>query len=188
MSEEGKKSSRWLLIVSLTFNVFFVGTLVGGGFVARSMHHGPEGVRHAPPIHSFASPRKVLRATNPEDRKAMIKLVRKDRKEIHPLLQDVGKQRREAITAMGADSFDEAATLATLRSLVEAESKAHATSNETLVRMLASLSDDERKRIVETLGRSHRGKYRGQGRGDRRRWQRGPEPKPEQEPESDPEG
>lgn len=181
MSENGIKSSRWLLIVSLAFNVFFVGTVVGGTLIGRSLHHRPEGMRHTPPIHSFASPMRILRATNPEDHKAMVKLVRKDRKEIHPLLMAVGKQRREAIKAMSAESFDKAATLEVLKALVAAESKAHASSNDTLVRMLASLSDEERKRIVGTLRGGHRDKRRGRGRGDRNRWSDEPELKPEPE-------
>ncbi len=181
MSEDVKKTGRWLLIVSLAFNVFFVGTVVGGTFIGRSLHHRPDGMRYAPPIHSFASPRRILHAANPDDRKALVKQFRKDRKEIHPLLKEVGAQRREAIKAMGADSFDEAATLAILKALVAAESKAHSSSNETLVRMLASLSEDERKHIVGTLRGGYRDKHRGRGRGERKRWSDEPEQKPETE-------
>lgn len=179
MSEVEKKTGRKLLISSLALNVFFVGTVVGGTIIGGVLHHPREGARHAPPIHSFANPRRILHEAAPAERRAMIKMVRKDMKKMHPLLQDVGARRRDALEAMRADTFDPAATQQYFDALVAAETKAHEVSNETLIRMLASLPDEERKRIVGTLrgGRSdhRRGKFRdgGPGRFD----------KPEQPPE-----
>lgn len=164
MSDTEKKPRRKLLIGSLALNVFFVGTVVGGTIIGGVLHHRPEGARYAPPIHSFANPRQILHEAAPAHRHAMVKLVRKDMKKLHPMLQDVGARRREAIVAMSTDAFDSAATLQAFEALVAAETKAHAASNETLVRMLASLPDEERKRIVGTLreGRpdQRRGKFR----------------------------
>lgn len=169
MSNGEKKSGRKLLIGSLALNVFFIGTVVGGTIIGGMLHHPREGIRHAPPIHSFANPRRILHEVTREERRAMIKMVRKDMKTIHPLLQDVGARRRDALEAMGADTFDKSATLQAFEALVTAETKAHEASNETIVRMLASLSDEERKRIVETLrgGRldHRRGKFRDGGPG-----------------------
>lgn len=164
MSDVEKKTGRRLLIVSLAFNVFFVGTVVGGMIIGRALHHAPEGARHEPPIHSFVNPRQILHEADRAERHAMVKLVRQDMKKLHPLLQDVGARRREVIKAMSTDTFDSDATLQAFEALVVAETKAHAASNKTLVRMLASLPDEERKRIVGTLRErrpdQRRGKFR----------------------------
>ena len=169
MSDVEKKTGRKLLIGSLALNVFFVGTIVGGTIIGGVLHHRPEGARHAPPIHSFANPRQILHEAAPAHRHAMVKLVRKDMKKLRPMLRDVGARRREAIVAMSTDAFDPAAALQAFEALVAAETKAHAASNETLVRMLASLPGEERKRIVGTLreGRMEhrRGKLRDGGPG-----------------------
>lgn len=171
MSETGLNRGRVLLAVSLAFNVFFVGTVVGGAMVGRALHERSGEVRHAPPIHSFASPRRILHEVKSEDREALVKQVRGDMKALHPLLKDVGKARRTAIEALRADTYDADATLTALESLMEAEAKAHRASNETLVRMLATLPDDERKRVVGTLRGGSKRHHRADG-GARRHWSR----------------
>ena len=181
MSDVEKKTTRKLLIGSLALNVFFVGTVVGGTIIGGVSHHRPEGARHAPPIHSFANPRQILHEAAPAHRHAMVKLVRQDMKKLHPLLQDVGARRRAAIEAMSAQTFDAAATLQAFEALVAAETKAHAASNETLVRMLASLPDEERKRIVGTLREGRPDQRRGKFRDHRPGRLDGPEEAPEPE-------
>lgn len=178
-SDTRRRSRRILLVLSLTFNVFFVGTLVGGSFVGHSMHKRTEGIRHAPPIHSFASPRKILREAEPEERKKMLKVVRKEMKEIKPLLKAVGQERRNVIDALGADSLDESAALEAMKSLVEAETKAHGASNQTVVHMLAVTSDAERQRIMEELKskRRDRRERRHSRHGDGR-WSKDDKPPP----------
>lgn len=184
MSETKPRRYSILLVVSLALNVFFVGTIVGGTVIGRSLHGG-SGERHrTPPIHSFASPRRVLGEVNPEDRGALIKQVRKDMKAIRPLLHEVGQKRRGAMDAMAAEAFDEAIVLRAFEALVAAESKAHSASNETLIAMLATLSVEERKRIVKSLHaggkRRHRGAHERHEEG-RERWNKGAHSEPEPE-------
>lgn len=186
MSETRSGRGRTLLVVSVALNVFFVGTVVGGALVGRALHDRSDGVRHAPPIHSFANPRKILHEVKSEDREALVKQVRGDMKALRPLLKDVGKARHAAIEAMRSDTFDADVTLAAFEALMGAEAKAHSASNETLVRLLAALSDEERKRVVGTLRGGGKRHHR-PGGGERRQWSRdgGPErmPEPNSEPE-----
>lgn len=188
MTETTSGRGRILLIVSLALNVFFVGTVVGAALIGRSLHHGSDEVRHAPPIHSFASPRRILHEVKRQDRKALVKQVRGDMQALRPLLKDVGAARRTAIEAMRSDTFDTEATLAAFENLVAAEAKAHSASNQTLVRMLATLSDEERKRVVGTLRGGGKRGHR-PGGGERRHWSResGPERAPEPGVERGPE-
>lgn len=186
MSETKPRRYSMLLVVSLALNVFFVGTVVGGTLVGRSLHRVTGEKIHTPPIHSFASPRRILGEVNPEDRGALVKQVRKDMKAIRPLLRDVGQRRREAMDAMAAETFDEATVLKAFEALVAAESEAHSASNETLVAMLATLSFEERKRIVKSLHAGGKRRHRGEREGHeerRERWNKRAlsEPEPEAE-------
>lgn len=180
MSDLEKKAGRKTLIASLALNIFFVGAIVGGSIIGNVFHHSSDGVRHAPPIHSFANPRRILHEARPAEKHAMIKLMREDMKKIHPLLQDVGVRRREALEAMSAEVFDSAAATQAFEDLVAAETKAHQTSNATLVRMLASLSDEERRRIVENL-KTGRPDRRGGQRPNRHHGPEGTDHKPDPE-------
>lgn len=186
MSETRSGRGRILLVASLTLNVFFIGTVVGGALIGRSLHHRPDEVRHAPPIHSFANPKRILHEVKPEDRKALVKQVRGDMKALRPLLKDVGEARHAAIEAMRSDTFDADATLAAFEALMGAEAKAHSASNETLVRLLAALSDEERKRVVGTLRGGGKRHHR-PGGGERRQWSRDGELERAPEPNSEPE-
>lgn len=185
MSETKSGRGRILLVVSLALNVFFVGTVVGGTMIGRALHLRSGEARHAPPIHSFASPRRILHEVKPEDRKALVKQVRSDMKALRPLLNDVGTARRAAIEAMRSDTFDTEATLSAFEVLVGAEAKAHGASNQTLVRMLASLSDEERKRVVGTLRGGDKRRHRPIGEG-RRQWSGDPGPERVPEPGVEP--
>lgn len=184
MSESTSGRGRILLVVSLALNVFFVGTVVGGTLIGRSQHHRSDEVRHAPPIHSFANPKRILHEVNPQDRKALVKLVRGDMKALRPLLKDVGAARRTAIETMRSDTFNTEATLAAFENLVAAEAKAHSSSNRTLVRMLATLSDEERKRVVGTLRGGGKRHHR-EGK-ERRQWLRAPGAERPSEPDVEP--
>lgn len=185
MSETGPGRGKMLLVISLALNVFFVGTVVGGAFVGGALHYKAGENRHAPPIHSFASPRRILHEVRSEDREDLVKQVRSDMKALRPLLQDVGKARRTAVEAMRSDTFDAETARQAFDALVMAESKAHGASNETLVRMLSALSAEERKRVVGTL-RGSSNRRHGPGGRDRRHWPQGsqsdlkPEPNPEE--------
>jgi uncharacterized membrane protein len=150
-NEPRAKSRTFLLIVSLAFNIFFVGSVVGGVFIGKRIHERTEAVRHAPPIHSFANPRQLMRYVEPEQRDELSAILREEMKSMKPLLVDVGERRRFAMKTLRASPFDQEKSEAAFASLAASEAKAHQASSRALMKMLKKLPEEERAALVERM-------------------------------------
>lgn len=163
-NETGSGSSKrrtLLLIVSLAFNIFFVGTVVGGAFVGNRIHERAQSIRHAPPIHSFANPRKVMRYADAEHHDTLRAILKSEMKALRPLLKDVGQKRTIAMESLSATPFSEEASQKAFADLAEAESSAHRASSQTLVKMLQALPEEDRAELVAKMSeyRHERGRH-----------------------------
>lgn len=171
MSQDNRKSfweSKSLLILSLALNIFFVGTVVGGFVVGHRIHERTQAVRHAPPIHTFGSPRKLMRHLEPEDREVMSKLMRSEMEEMRPRLKEVGNLRHKAMETLKADPFDARAAEKAFADLAIAEAKIHEESSQTMVKMLEALPKEKRAEVVRRMHEHRRDRHRkGERKGER---------------------
>jgi uncharacterized membrane protein len=162
MSEKQQKRMSLLLVLSLVLNVFVIGAIAGGSFMHDQFGFGKSKLQHAPPIRSFMNPRQLVEGTSPETRQKLMKVARKDLREIRPELDAVHKARREIHDLMTAEILNPAEFQQAIARLAEAEKSAQIASGETLIKMLGVLTPKERKEMAENgMKRNMRDGHRG---------------------------
>ncbi len=166
------RGRRWpwiLLILSLAFNLLFVGLVAGAVWTFR--HGGWGGPRH----HAFASSlRRVMKELPDERRKVAEEIVTRHRARIRPLRRQVHEARHAALQGLEADPFDEAGLKRKIEQLQSAEARLHKTVAGLVMELMKELTAEERRLFVRTVMRKRFGRHGRPRDGDRWHPKEGP--------------
>ena len=169
---EPARRRRWprvLLVVSLAFNLLFVGLVAGALWVHW---HGGWGMgRH----HAFASSVRRLVKELPEDRRKTTEaLLKRHRAELDPLRRAAHQARHAAFEAARADPFDADLLKQRIDQMHGAEAKMRQAMGALAMDLMKNLSVEERRRFLRRLMRKRFGPRGRPGPGDRWHPKEGP--------------
>jgi uncharacterized membrane protein len=138
-----KRRLKYGLIASLALNLAIIGAVAGS-----MLGHG----RHPPPRSGQGEDFGMMGLTRvlPDDRrKEMRKLLRTDRENLRPLMDEVRAARRTAADKLAAEPFDRAALEAAIASVAEKERALRQSAVTAFVGHVESLKPDERAKLAE---------------------------------------
>ncbi|MBB2984763.1 MAG: periplasmic heavy metal sensor [Paraburkholderia tropica] len=140
--------ARWRtwLIISVTFNVFLVGGIVGALY--RWM-----GDEHAIIAQQHRNIRFAADGLSPQDRRAFIDLLKQQHRDSIPLAKDAKEGRRIVAQLLVAPQFDQQAMEQALDRTRDADVEQRRRLEEVIVTFASTLSLDERIRLAEGLQR-----------------------------------
>jgi uncharacterized membrane protein len=148
--------TRTVLVISMMLNVFLLGTVTGGAY---------QWINHEKAVQSAAQPRglRFAAAELPVARRqALRRALRETRRANLPMLAKAREGRIDVARSLAAPSFERAALDAALASTREADSAVRAGVEGTIADFAATLTPDERLKLVDALER--RGPLRAAGR------------------------
>lgn len=150
-----------LVIASLALNLLIVGFVTSFWFRHGGKHHG----------HAFAIERSLMhfaRRDLPHDRKrALRKAWREERKAFRPMFRELRDGRKQVGEVLERMPYDRAALQATLDRFVEKRTAAQAKITDVFLRMIETLTDEEKRAFGTFLktqkpGRRWRRHHRGE--------------------------
>ena len=153
-------SSRLLLVASLALNLFVLGVLFGAGgmYLSASQTRRDSG----PASASAASAGRTLWAVStrlsPAHRKALQDYLTREGEALAEPIHQLRTQRRHAIDAMGAETYDAAAAA---RAQSDAQDRALAIRRELttgLTQLMADFTPEERRLLAEPAQKSRIGR------------------------------
>jgi uncharacterized membrane protein len=140
---------RWLL-VSLAINLFLVGCGIGGAWIWWAAERPAIAAAAAP------QPRGLRYAADdlaPEQRRAFRIGLRDARRDAAASIEAAGNGRQEVMRLLSASQFDRNAVAAALARTREADAAWRARAETSVVEFAATLSPDERLKLVSGLER-----------------------------------
>ncbi|WP_439542667.1 periplasmic heavy metal sensor [Hyphomicrobium sp.] len=138
-----KRRLKYALVASLALNLLIIGAVAG-----TMMGHG----RHQPPRPGKGEDFGMMGLTRvlPEDRrKEMRKLLRADRENLQPLVEEVRTARRAAADKLAAEPFDRAALEAAIANVAEKERTLRQSAVTAFIGHAESLKPDERAKLAD---------------------------------------
>ena len=155
-----RRSLLIVLFVSLAFNLFLAGTLVGAGALGHRF-------RAPPPMQTMARrPGGPMAAAAlslpPERREAWREAWRDQSRQVRPQMREARTVRREAFLKLGREPLDPAAVQADLQRSLAIEQAARAQVDQRIVGFAATLPPADRARFGEALSQP-RGRPEGSG-------------------------
>ena len=152
---EPARRRRWprvLLVVSLAFNLLFVGLMAGALWV--HWHGGWGMARH----HAFASSVRRLVKELPEDRRQTTEaLLKRHRAELRPLRRAAHRARHAAFEAAKAAPFDADLLQQRLDQMHGAEAKMREAMGALAMDLMKTLTVEERRRFLRSVMRKRFG-------------------------------
>ena len=153
------------LVVSVAFNLFLAGLIVGGAVVARR-------VAEARPVEAAGQNRAPLWRAGDElpqpKRRAFRQMFRQAGLETRDAVGQARAIRREAIASMEAPDYDAAVALEKLNRARQLDGQARSQVEAKILAFAATLTPDERERLAQGLRRAMVGQLREPpARGDR---------------------
>ncbi len=140
------RAVRWVLLASLALNALFVGGLVsavvrhGGPLMMTAAGGTPNG------IGAFVG------GLPAERRGAVWKSTGDKRRQLAPLRRDVRAARRDVLSALTTEPFDQAAFAAAQTRLIEAEHRQRLGQRDILVDVVGTLTAEERRAFIRSRG------------------------------------
>jgi len=139
------------LVVSLIFNFFIVGVVIGNR-VAERRADDRVAERHArPPALSTSDPRGLIRMLPPQSRRQIGRAIRGDVADVRPLLRQSHRKRKAAIEALAAEPYDEEALAAAFAASREADQALSVAIHEMMLKIADNLSAEDREIIRDAL-------------------------------------
>ena len=137
---------KMLLIVSLVFNVFLLGTVAGGTYqwIAK---------QKADVVAQQRGLRFAAAELSKDRRKELRRAIRQTRMESLPLIADARNGRLEVAQVLAAPEFDRAALDAALARTREADIAWRARVETTVADFAAALTPEERLKLVDAMER-----------------------------------
>ncbi len=142
------RTNKWLvgaLVVSLVANLLLVGFFAG-----RMSGFGPPHGFGPDPTAGFF---RLLGFLSDDRRAAITPALRKQMREVVPMLRRIHGNQKDVFDALDADPFDPAALEAALADLRINLAAAQVASHRSFVTLAKSLTSDERKALVRAMRR-----------------------------------
>jgi uncharacterized membrane protein len=134
---------KYGLIASLALNLAIIGALAG-----NMLGHG----RHPPPRSGHGEDFGMMGLTRvlPEDRrKEMRKMLRADRENLRPLMDEVRSARRAAADKLAAEPFERAALEAAIATVAEKERALRQSAVSAFIGHAETLKPEERVKLAD---------------------------------------
>ena len=136
-----------ILGVSLMLNVFALGLYIGKGF----RHPSPHKMMMRPSLDFNL--KKIERHLDPESRKKVKVLLKKQHHELRKRYRDLGALEKEIKATISAETVDKEALVAALAELSEQKQKLHSPRREVILQVIAELDLETRKVLAESMFR-----------------------------------
>mgnify|MGYP000943656995 CR=1 FL=1 len=141
--DNGKRRLKYALIASLALNLLIIGAVAGTMYGFRKHHP-----RFAERGEDFGM-MGLTRVLPEERRKEVRKLLRADRANLRPLMEEVRTARREAADKLGADPFDRAGLEAAIANVAEKERAVRSAAVATFLGHAEKLTAEERTKLAD---------------------------------------
>lgn len=134
-----KSPLLWLMVISLSVNLFFIGAVVARMFDNRDSAAAP------------ISMRWVMRDMEPQARERLSPLIRSQNEVLRPLRMEMFRAQREVNLLLAADPVDQPAVLEAFGRLREANLQYQQLSHEQLTSIFAQLTPEQRQRAFRFM-------------------------------------
>ena len=141
--DNGKRRLKYALIASLALNLLIIGAVAGTMYGFRKHHP-----RFAERGEDFGM-MGLTRVLPEERRKEMRKLLRADRANLRPLMEEIRAARRDAADKLGAEPFDRAALEAAIANVAEKERAVRSAAVATFLGHAEKLTAEERTKLAD---------------------------------------
>jgi len=139
---------KWLLIASLTLNLFLIGGIAGGAYRLLWSDHAALAERPIQRGLRFAADDLSI-----EQRMAFRKTLRETRREAKPLIEAAREKRAEVRKLLAASAFDRQAVTSAINQTREADIALRMRIENALVSFAETLSQQERIKLAEGLAK-----------------------------------
>ena len=153
-----KNGLLWIVVVSLSINLFFIGTLASRYVDSQDSSAAPVNMRW------------VMRDMEPQARELLLPQINTQNEELRPLRMQMFRAQREVNLLLAADPVDQPAVLEAFGRLREANMLYQELSHQQLTSIFAQLTPEQRQRAFRFMS-ERRNPYDGGGRS-------GPDPGP----------
>lgn len=161
-----KNGLLWIVVVSLSINLFFIGTLAARFLNTRDNSAAPVNMSW------------VMRDMEPQARELLLPQIRTHNEELRPLRMQMFRAQREVNLLLAAEPVDQPAVLVAFGRLREANMLYQELSHQQLTSIFAQLTPEQRQRAFRFMS-ERRNPYDGGGRP-------GPGPGPGRPPSPEP--
>ncbi|MDP3517770.1 MAG: periplasmic heavy metal sensor [Pseudohongiella sp.] len=139
MSLNRKNVLIWIVVVSVSINLFFVGTLTARYLEMRNTSAAPVNMRW------------VMRDLEPAEREQLLPQIRAQNDVLRPLRMDMFRAQREVNQLLAADPVDQPAVLEAFARLREVNLRYQQLSHEQLTSVFAQLTPMQRQRAFRFM-------------------------------------
>lgn len=129
----------WIVVISVSINLFFVGILTARYLEMRNTSAAPVNMRW------------VMRDLEPTAREQLLPQIRTQNEVLRPLRMDMFRAQREVNQLLAADPVDQAAVLDAFTRLREANLRYQQLSHEQLTGIFAQLTPEQRQRAFRFM-------------------------------------
>jgi len=139
MSLTRKNGLLWILVASLSINLFFIGTLVSRFFDRPDSSAAPVNMRW------------LMRDMEPQARERLSPLIRAQNEVLRPLRMEMFRSQREVNLLLAADPVDQPAVLEAFGRLREANMLYQELSHQQLTSIFVQLTPEQRQRAFRFM-------------------------------------
>ena len=143
-----KQKPKWLLIASLTLNLFLIGGIAGGAYRLFWSDHATLAEKPTQRGLRFAADDLTM-----EQRMAFRKILRETRREARPLIEAAKEKRAEVHKLLAASTFDRQAVNSAISQTREADIALRMRIEDALVNFAETLPQQERIKLAEGLAK-----------------------------------
>ncbi len=139
MSLTRKNGLLWIVLISLSINLFFVGTLAARFFDRPDSSAAPVNMRW------------LMRDMEPQARDLLLPQIRSQNEELRPLRMQMFRAQREVNLLLAADPVNQTAVLEAFGRLREANMLYQELSHQQLTSIFAQLTPEQRQRAFRFM-------------------------------------
>lgn len=160
MSETWSRRLRLLLVISLAFNLFFIGAIAvsaisGHGRMGGLLGFGPA---HGPRLTGMPNPRQLRGVLDERGQEILESMLEARRDTFHANLQPMFEARLALSQAIAAEPFDRAKVEAAMATLRDSDAVLHMGAQSMILELASQLDLAQRAKIAELLKPSDRWK------------------------------